>query len=155
MAFYCLTSVWLWSGLLSHHASYGLPSGRLVALPLIAIAGVPPLLGFYAKLGVVIAVQETGLMSYALLGLVLSAGSSVFYLRWLLSDNTAVPILQPLQSGAIAILCTAACLVSLDLASARLRFAYSHPSWCSLNCPLITSRELVRLRPCGGIRKRL
>ena len=96
-------------------------------------------MGFYAKLGVLLGVLETGLLPFALASLLLSGVCSIYYLRWLLSDTKDVPMVTSLQAGIIGLLGTGVCLVSLDLASARLRTSNLLHNRSPLTCPLATS----------------
>ena len=53
----------------------------VMMLSMISLAGVPPLVGFYAKLSVLRAVVEAGFLWLAILGVVMSVVGAFYYLR--------------------------------------------------------------------------
>jgi len=66
-----------WNGLASRRA----PVAWMAVLFLVSLVGIPPLVGFFGKLGVFSAAAGNGLWPLALVGVVMSVVSAGYYLR--------------------------------------------------------------------------
>jgi hypothetical protein len=97
--------------------------------------------------------METGLLSLALASLLLSGICSIYYLRWLLSDSSEVPITPSLHAGVMGAASIVVCLVSLDLSNARLPSTYGLTNGVPLNSTLTIGSIWLGARTRRSLRK--
>lgn len=92
----------------------------VMMLAMISLAGVPPLVGFYAKLAVLEAAVEAGFMWLAVLGVVMSVVGAFYYLRIIklmfFDDPTDSTEVQPAKDVAAVLAINGVAVVAFGLA---------------------------------------
>ncbi|WBU57042.1 NADH-quinone oxidoreductase subunit NuoN [Paracoccus sediminicola] len=100
-----------------HQFARGEPIKAMAVLVLMfSLAGVPPMLGFFAKFGVLMAAVDAGMAWLALLGVIASVPAAYYYLRivyYMYFGNEIEPVHSRISGAAYAMLVASAVAVVL------------------------------------------